>query len=169
MIFRSLQVGSKYQKLNCVKTSRAVIPIILLGNATIEGPHLPLDCRSFRGHHLKRLLNHLFHRGQEAGVVISAHTGRRDHLLISICLIVVGACLSAHAEAGQFGTPKGAEGIAAKELGVDPSTWSAWESGGTIMSRAHRHMVATFIGLSKGALYSMMQKRWNDSHGKTNP
>ena len=56
--------------------------------------------------------------------------------------------------------------VAARKLGVDPSTWSAWEHGGTIMSKAHRHLVAQFIGLSEGALYSMMRKRWNDSHGK---
>ena len=47
--------------------------------------------------------------------------------------------------------------VAAKKLGVDPSTWSAWEHGETIMSKTHRHLVAMFIGLSDGALYSMMQ------------
>ncbi len=56
--------------------------------------------------------------------------------------------------------------VAARKLGVDPSTWSAWEHGGTIMSKAHRHSVATFLGLSEGALYAMMQKRWNDSEEK---
>ena len=59
--------------------------------------------------------------------------------------------------------------VAAQKLGVDPSTWSAWEHGGTIMSKAHRHLIAKFIGLSEGALYSMMRKRWNDSHGKPTP
>ena len=49
--------------------------------------------------------------------------------------------------------------VAAKKLGVDPSTWSAWEQGGTIMSKAHRHMVAKFTGLSEAALYSMMRKQ----------
>ena len=51
--------------------------------------------------------------------------------------------------------------VAAQNLGVDPSTWSAWEHGGTIMSKAHRHVVAQFIGLSDGALSSMMRTRWN--------
>ena len=37
--------------------------------------------------------------------------------------------------------------VAAQKLGVDPSTWSAWEHGGTIMSKAHRHVVAQFLGL----------------------
>lgn len=59
--------------------------------------------------------------------------------------------------------------VAAQKLGVDPSTWSAWEHGGTIMSKAHRQLVATFIGLSEGALYSLMRKRWNDSYGKPTP
>ena len=59
--------------------------------------------------------------------------------------------------------------VAAKKLGVDPSTWSAWEHGGTIISKARRHVVATFLGLSEGALYAMMRQRWNDSEGKPTP
>jgi len=59
--------------------------------------------------------------------------------------------------------------MAATKLGVDPSTWSTWENSGTIMSKAHRHLVAKFIGLSEGALYPMMRKRCNDSHGKPSP
>lgn len=49
--------------------------------------------------------------------------------------------------------------MAAKKLGVDPTTWSAWEQGGTIMSRTYRLLVATFIELPEGALYAMMAKR----------
>ena len=49
--------------------------------------------------------------------------------------------------------------VAAQKLGVDPSTWSAWEQGGIIMSKAHRHVVAKFTGLSEAALYSMMRKQ----------
>ena len=51
--------------------------------------------------------------------------------------------------------------VAAQKLGVDPSTSSAWEHGGTIMSTAHRHLVAKFIELSDGTLCSMMRTRWN--------
>jgi hypothetical protein len=36
---------------------------------------------------------------------------------------------------------------AARKLGVDPSTWSTSETGGTIMGKAHRRLIATFIGL----------------------
>ena len=59
--------------------------------------------------------------------------------------------------------------MAAKKLGVDPSTWSAREHDGTIMSKAHRPLLAKFIGLPDEALYSMIRKRWNDSHGKSTP
>ena len=59
--------------------------------------------------------------------------------------------------------------MAAKKLGVDPTTWSAWEQSGIIMSKAYRHLVARFIGLPEGALYAMMAKRWSDSQGKPSP
>jgi transcriptional regulator with XRE-family HTH domain len=49
--------------------------------------------------------------------------------------------------------------MAAQELKVDPSTWSAWENGRTIMTKAHRQLVSKFIGISDGALYSMNRKR----------
>ena len=39
---------------------------------------------------------------------------------------------------------------AAKELGVDPSTWSAWENGGISMSKASRRLLTKFIDLSDG-------------------
>jgi transcriptional regulator with XRE-family HTH domain len=56
---------------------------------------------------------------------------------------------------------------AASALGVDPSTWSAWEAGGTVMGKTHRSLVARFTGLSGAALYAAMRKRWNDSHNRT--
>lgn len=59
--------------------------------------------------------------------------------------------------------------VAAQKLGVDPSTWSAWEQGGTIMSKEYRHLVATFIGLPEATLDSTMRKQWNDLHGKQTP
>jgi transcriptional regulator with XRE-family HTH domain len=49
--------------------------------------------------------------------------------------------------------------MAAQELEVDPSTWSAWENGRRIISKAHRHLVSKFIGISDRALYSMNRKR----------
>jgi transcriptional regulator with XRE-family HTH domain len=58
---------------------------------------------------------------------------------------------------------------AARKLGVDPCTWSDWERGGTIMAKAHRRMVAKFLGLREIELYSTMRKRWNDSHGRPTP
>lgn len=58
---------------------------------------------------------------------------------------------------------------AAGALGVDPSTWSAWEAGGTVMAKAHRLLVAKFTGLSEAAVYAAMRKRWNDSHNRATP
>lgn len=49
--------------------------------------------------------------------------------------------------------------MAAHQLKVDPSTWSAWENGRLIMSRAHRQLVSKFIGISDEALYTMNRKR----------
>ena len=34
---------------------------------------------------------------------------------------------------------------AARHLGVDPSTWSSWEAGGTIMALEDRRLVAGFL------------------------
>jgi DNA-binding XRE family transcriptional regulator len=39
--------------------------------------------------------------------------------------------------------------IAARALGVDPATWSNWEKDGTILVKAHRQLVARFVGLSE--------------------
>ncbi|UJP06722.1 MAG: transcriptional regulator, partial [Nitrosomonas sp.] len=41
--------------------------------------------------------------------------------------------------------------VAARNLGVDPSTWSNWECGGKIMMREHRRLVAMFLDTSDGA------------------
>ena len=56
---------------------------------------------------------------------------------------------------------------AARYLGVDPSTWSSWESGGTIMAIAHRELIAQFIGLPETVIYRLMKSRWNEAHGKS--
>jgi len=58
---------------------------------------------------------------------------------------------------------------AACKLGVDPSTWSTWEAGGTIMAKAHRVLVARFTGFSETDVYAAMRKRWNDSHDRPTP
>lgn len=39
--------------------------------------------------------------------------------------------------------------IAARNLGVDPCTWSSWECGGTIMIYEHRRQVASFLGIAE--------------------
>jgi transcriptional regulator with XRE-family HTH domain len=56
--------------------------------------------------------------------------------------------------------------MAAGHFGIDPSTWSSWEGGGTIMKPEHRKLVALFTGLSEEEVYRCMKKRWNDLHGK---
>lgn len=53
---------------------------------------------------------------------------------------------------------------AAWNLGVDPSTWSSWESGGTIMAFAHRKCVATFIDMPESEIRSLMRIRWGTAH-----
>jgi transcriptional regulator with XRE-family HTH domain len=58
---------------------------------------------------------------------------------------------------------------AARQLGVDPCTWSDWETGGTIMARIHRRKVAEFVGLPEGKVYAAMRKKWNDSHERPTP
>ena len=58
---------------------------------------------------------------------------------------------------------------AARKLGVDPSTWSEWENGGTIMAKAHRCLVAKVMGLPEAEVYAAMRKQWNDSHHRPTP
>jgi transcriptional regulator with XRE-family HTH domain len=43
---------------------------------------------------------------------------------------------------------------AAKELGVDPSTWGDWERDRVILHRSHRVVVARLLGLTEGDLES---------------
>lgn len=54
--------------------------------------------------------------------------------------------------------------MAAKKLGVDPSTWSSWECGGTIMSHKHRRLVASFLDMDEKIVDEIMRKQWNEKH-----
>jgi len=56
--------------------------------------------------------------------------------------------------------------VAAKQLSIDPCTWSSWEAGGTIMKPEHRKLVAGFLSLDEGLVYSCMKDQWNAAHGK---
>ena len=56
--------------------------------------------------------------------------------------------------------------MAAKKLGVDPSTWSIWECGGTIMTHKHRQLVASFLGMAEETVCENMKKQWNERHGR---
>ena len=40
---------------------------------------------------------------------------------------------------------------AAKKLGVDPSTWTAWEKGGISVSKTNRRLLVKFLDLSDGS------------------
>lgn len=48
--------------------------------------------------------------------------------------------------------------VAARNLGVDPCTWSSWECGGTIMMRKHRRVVASFLGAAEEIVNEIMGK-----------
>lgn len=54
--------------------------------------------------------------------------------------------------------------VAAKNLGVDPCTWSSWECGGTIMTHKHRWLVAGFLGIDEEIIDEIMRKQWNERH-----
>lgn len=54
----------------------------------------------------------------------------------------------------------------ADHLGVDRCTVTSWELGGTILKRAHRKLVAHFLGLGEPDLMREMGDRWNRSHAK---
>ena len=56
---------------------------------------------------------------------------------------------------------------AAERIGVDPSTWSAWEIGGTVMTVAHRRLVARLTGLAEAEVHAAMQYQWNRLHHRT--
>ncbi|OQW39779.1 MAG: hypothetical protein A4S08_06060 [Proteobacteria bacterium SG_bin4] len=47
--------------------------------------------------------------------------------------------------------------VAARNLGVDPCTWSSWECGGTIRIHKHRKLVAAFLDLP-GAVFLVERK-----------
>ena len=55
---------------------------------------------------------------------------------------------------------------AARQLGVDPGTWSDWERGETILYRKHRVLVAQLVGLPVGEVDQEMGARWNRSHNE---
>jgi len=56
--------------------------------------------------------------------------------------------------------------MAAKNLGVDPCTWSSWECGGTIMTHKHRRQIASFLVINEEIVNENMKKQWNERHGK---
>ena len=58
---------------------------------------------------------------------------------------------------------------AARQLGIDPCTWSDWERGGTIMVKAHRQRIAEFVGVPGAEVYEAMRIQWNDSHYRVTP
>lgn len=55
---------------------------------------------------------------------------------------------------------------AASYIGVDPSTWSSWELGGTILRPEHRARIAAFTGIPEHELQHTMTRQWNNHHGK---
>ena len=54
----------------------------------------------------------------------------------------------------------------AEHFGVARCTVSGWELGGTILKRAHRSMVAQFLGPPEADMTCEMGDRWNRNHGK---
>lgn len=56
--------------------------------------------------------------------------------------------------------------VAARNLGVDPCTWSSWECGGTIMRHDHRQLVALFLGINEDIIDKKMKRQWNERYGK---
>jgi len=53
---------------------------------------------------------------------------------------------------------------AARQFGVDPSTWHNWEAGELILFREHRTKVAKLSGLDPQGLADEMLARWNGKH-----
>lgn len=53
---------------------------------------------------------------------------------------------------------------AALRLGVDPSTWQAWEQGQIVLFQKHRILVAQLLGFSKTELDRVMITRWIHAH-----
>lgn len=58
--------------------------------------------------------------------------------------------------------------VAARNLGVDPCTWSSWECGGTIMMHKHRRLVAAFLRVDEGIFDEKIGRRWNDLYNLFN-
>ena len=54
----------------------------------------------------------------------------------------------------------------AAHLGVQDGTVRRWESGGTILMRAHRTLVAAFLGLPENHLMTDMGDRFWATHGR---
>lgn len=53
---------------------------------------------------------------------------------------------------------------AALRLGIDSSTWQAWEQGQTILFQKHRTLVAQLLDLPKAELNQEMTTRWIHAH-----
>jgi transcriptional regulator with XRE-family HTH domain len=53
---------------------------------------------------------------------------------------------------------------AARQLGVDRTTWQDWERGELILFRKHRIKVAKLLGLDQQELNEEMRTRWNGKH-----
>lgn len=53
---------------------------------------------------------------------------------------------------------------AARQLGVDRTTWQDWERGELILFRKHRINVATPLGLDPKEMADEMRARWNGKH-----
>lgn len=55
---------------------------------------------------------------------------------------------------------------AARQLGIEPSTWADWEHGKTILFRKHRTLVAQLLGMLVDEVDQEMGTRWVRSHGE---
>jgi DNA-binding XRE family transcriptional regulator len=53
---------------------------------------------------------------------------------------------------------------AARQLGIDRTTWQDWERGELILFREHRLKVAELLGLDPQVLADEMRARWNGKH-----
>ena len=53
---------------------------------------------------------------------------------------------------------------AARQLGVDRTSWQDWERGELILFRRHRTKVAALLGLDAKEMADEMRSRWNGKH-----
>jgi len=53
---------------------------------------------------------------------------------------------------------------AARQVGVDRTTWQDWERGELILFRKHRVKMAKLLGLDQEELNEEMRARWNGKH-----